>query len=54
MAAHLKDDSGLFEQVGSHVGPDDLKVFRKVNLDILAEATRVIVSGGLGISCSKK
>ncbi len=34
---YLKNNPGLFEKVGLHVGPDDLVLLVKVDLDELSE-----------------
>ena len=40
---YLKYHPGLLQQVGPHVGPDDVELFVEVDLDVLAEAGAVVV-----------
>lgn len=46
----LKHDAGLFQQVGAHVGTDDVVMFVKTDLDVLSKATAVVIASGFGIS----
>ena len=39
----LEDDPGLFEEVGPHVGPDDVVVLVEVDLKVLACYCTVVV-----------
>lgn len=47
---HLKDHSGLLQQVGPHVGSNDVVPSVKANLDVLPEAAAVVIASGFGIS----
>ena len=49
-AAHLEHHAGLLQQVGPHVGADDAVARVEADLDVLAEATAVVVPGRLGVS----
>lgn len=46
----LEDYPGLLEEVGPHAGANDVETLVKVNLNVFAETTRVIVTGCLGVS----
>lgn len=48
--AHLKDHSGLLQQVGPHVGPNDVVPLIKANLNVLSESAAVVIASGFGIS----
>lgn len=48
-ATHLKDHPRLLQQVGPHVGPDDVVLFIKANLNELPKAAAIVVASGLGI-----
>lgn len=48
--AHLKHHAGFLQQICSHVGPDDPVPVVEADLDVLPEATAVVVAGGLGVS----
>lgn len=48
-ATHLKDHPGLLQQVGPHVGPYDVILFIKANLNVLPKSAAVVVASGLGI-----
>lgn len=48
-STHLKDHSGLLQQVGPHVGPDDVVPFVKADLNILSKAAAVVIPSGFGI-----
>lgn len=52
--AHLKHHAGFLQQICSHVGPDDPVSVVEADLDVLPEATAVVVAGGLGVSDSLK
>lgn len=47
--AHLKDHSGLLQQVGPHVGPDDAVPLVKADLNVLSKTAAVVVAGGFSI-----
>ena len=46
----LVDHSRLLQQVGAHVGSDDLVTLAEANLKVLTKATTVVVPNCLGIS----
>lgn len=48
-AAHLKDHSGLLQQVGPHVGADDAVPLVKADLNVLSETAAVVIAGGFSI-----
>lgn len=48
-ATHLKDHPRLLQQVGPHVGPDDVVFFIKANLNELPKAAAIVIASGLGI-----
>lgn len=48
--AHLKDHSGLLQQVGPHVGPNDVVPLIKANLNILSKSAAVVIASSFGIS----
>lgn len=52
--AHLKHHAGFLQQICPHVGANDPVPVVKANLDVLAEATAVIIAGRLGVSNSLK
>ncbi|KAL0613233.1 hypothetical protein AAY473_016701 [Plecturocebus cupreus] len=41
---HLEDHSGLLQEVGPHVGPNDVVSFVKADLDVLAETAAVVIA----------
>lgn len=47
---HLKDHSGLLQQVGPHVGPNDVVPFVKADLNILSKTAAVVIASGFSIS----
>lgn len=47
---HLKDHSGLLQQVGPHVGSNDVVPFVKANLNVLPKAAAVVIASGFSIS----
>lgn len=47
---HLKDHSGLLQQVGPHVGPNDVVPFIKANLNVLPKTAAVVIASGFSIS----
>lgn len=49
-ATHLKDHPGLLQQVRPHVGPNDVVLFIKANLNKLPKAAAIVIASGLGIS----
>lgn len=50
--AHLKHHTGFLQQICSHVGPNDPVSVVETDLDVLPEATAVVVAGCLGVSDS--
>lgn len=48
-ATHLKDHPGLLQQVGPHVGPNDVVLLIKADLDVLPESAAIVVASGLGV-----
>lgn len=40
---HLKDDPGFLQQVGPHVGSDDVTLAPESDLDVLSEAAAVVI-----------
>lgn len=48
--AHLEDHPGLLQQVGPHVGPDDVVPFVKADLNVLSKSAAVVVASGFSIS----
>ena len=46
----LVDDARLFQQVGAHRSPDDVVGIVEADLDVFAEARRVVVPRRLGVS----
>lgn len=48
-ATHLEDHPGLLQQVGPHVGPNDVVLLIKANLNVLPESAAVVVASGLGV-----
>lgn len=48
-AAHLKDHSGLLQQVGPHVAADDAVPLVKADLNVLSETAAVVIAGGFSI-----
>lgn len=49
-STYLKGHSGLLQQVGPHVGPNDVVTFVKTNLDILSKTAAIVIASGFGIS----
>ena len=49
-STHLKDHPGLLQQVGPHVGSNDVVPSVKADLDILPKAAAVVIARGFGIS----
>lgn len=47
---HLKDHSGLLQQVGPHVGSNDVVPLVEAYLNILSKAAAVVIASGFGIS----
>lgn len=47
---HLEDHSGLLQQVGPHVGPNDVVPFVKANLNVLPKTTAVVIARGFRIA----
>lgn len=47
---YLKNDSGLFQEVSSHVGADDVVIFVEQDLDEFAESRGVVVAGRFRVS----
>ena len=47
---YLEDNPGLLQEVGPHVGADDVEVLVEVDLDVLAEAGAVVVPRRLGVA----
>lgn len=48
-AAHLKDHSGLLQQVRPHVGTNDAVPLVKADLNVLSETAAVVIAGGFSI-----
>jgi hypothetical protein len=48
-ATHLKDHPGLLQQVGPHVGPNDVVLFIKANLNEFPKSAAVVVASSLGV-----
>lgn len=47
---HLEHHSGFLQQICPHVGTDDAISAVEADLDVLAEAAAVVISGGLCVS----
>ena len=49
-STHLEHHSGLLQQVGPHVGSDDMEAPVKADLNVLAETTAVVIPCCFGVT----